>query len=52
MAKLALLFIRAAELGVLKQPLVREVSDEMAGRALPRSTPSSAAWCRRRTSRP
>jgi AcrR family transcriptional regulator len=30
MAQLALLFIRAAELGVLKQPLVREVSDEMA----------------------
>jgi len=29
MAQLAALFIRAAELGVLKPPLVREVSDEM-----------------------
>ena len=30
MAQLAALFIRAAELGVLGEPLVREVSDEMA----------------------
>ena len=30
MAQLSLLFIRAAELGVLGQPLVRDVSDEMA----------------------
>lgn len=30
MAQLAALFIRAAELGVLQPPLVREVSDEMA----------------------
>jgi AcrR family transcriptional regulator len=30
MAQLAALFIRAAELGVLKPPLVRDVSDEMA----------------------
>ena len=30
MAQLSLLFIRAAELGVLREPLVREVSDEMA----------------------
>ncbi len=30
MAQLSLLFIRAAELGVLKAPLVSEVSDEMA----------------------
>jgi AcrR family transcriptional regulator len=30
MAQLAALFIRAAELGVLKEPLVRDVSDEMA----------------------
>lgn len=30
MAQLSLLFIRAAELGVLKEPLVRDVSDEMA----------------------
>jgi AcrR family transcriptional regulator len=30
MAQLAALFIRAAELGVLRPPLVREVSDEMA----------------------
>jgi AcrR family transcriptional regulator len=30
MAQLSLLFIRAAELGVLQEPLVRDVSDEMA----------------------
>ena len=30
MAQLSLLFIRAAELGVLQKPLVRDVSDEMA----------------------
>ena len=30
MAQLSLLFIRAAELGVLREPLVRDVSDEMA----------------------
>ena len=30
MAQLSLLFVRAAELGVLKEPLVRDVSDEMA----------------------
>ena len=30
MSQLSLLFIRAAELGVLKEPLVRDVSDEMA----------------------
>lgn len=30
MAQLSLLFVRAAELGVLRKPLVREVSDEMA----------------------
>ena len=30
MAQLSLLFIRAAELGVLEEPLVRDVSDEMA----------------------
>ena len=30
MAELSLLFIRAAELGVLQEPLVRDVSDEMA----------------------
>ena len=30
MAQLSALFIRAAELGVLKPPLVRDVSDEMA----------------------
>jgi AcrR family transcriptional regulator len=30
MAQLSLLFIRAAELGVLSEPLVRDVSDEMA----------------------
>ena len=30
MAQLSALFIRAAELGVLREPLVREVSDEMA----------------------
>jgi AcrR family transcriptional regulator len=30
MSQLSLLFIRAAELGVLKQPLVRDVSEEMA----------------------
>ena len=30
MAQLSQLFVRAAELGVLRQPLVREVSDEMA----------------------
>ena len=30
MAQLSLLFIRAAELGVLHEPLVRDVSDEMA----------------------
>jgi len=30
MAQLSLLFVRAAELGVLQEPLVREVSDEMA----------------------
>ena len=30
MAQLSLLFVRAAELGVLQEPLVRDVSDEMA----------------------
>lgn len=30
MAQLSMLFIRAAELGVLQEPLVRDVSDEMA----------------------
>ena len=30
MAELSLLFVRAAELGVLQEPLVRDVSDEMA----------------------
>ena len=30
MAQLSLLFVRAAELGVLREPLVREVSHEMA----------------------
>jgi hypothetical protein len=30
MSQLSMLFIRAAELGVLREPLVREVSEEMA----------------------
>lgn len=34
MSQLSALFIRAAELGVLKEPLVREVSDEMAACAV------------------
>jgi AcrR family transcriptional regulator len=34
MAQLSQLFIRAAELGVLREPLVREVSDEMAACAI------------------
>jgi len=34
MSQLSALFIRAAELGVLKEPLVREVSDEMAACAI------------------
>jgi hypothetical protein len=46
MAQLAALFIRAAELGVLRAPLVREVSDEMAAmrrRQAPRAQGAAGA---------